>query len=201
MRDRSFLSPIVLQDGHVALEPLSLDHVEGLERAAADGELWKLWFTSVPVPGGMRAYVEAALAAQTRGDAVPFAVRDKRDGAIVGSTRLFDFEPELPRVEIGYTWYAQSRQRSCVNTACKRLLLAHAFETLKSAAVQFSTDRYNHSSQRAIERLGAQRDGILRSHRLRADGSVRDSVVYSIIAAEWPGVKRLLEFKVARGAL
>ena len=201
MRDRSVLSPIVLQDGHVALEPLSLDHVEGLEQAAADGELWELWFTSVPAPGGMRAYVEAALAAQAQGDALPFAVRDKRDGAIVGSTRLFDFEPELPRVEIGYTWYAQSRQRSCVNTACKRLLLAHAFEELQCVAVQFSTDRYNHASQRAIERLGAQRDGILRSHRLRADGSLRDSVVYSIVAAEWPDVKRLLEFKLARGAL
>lgn len=183
------------------LEPLGIGHIESLERAAADGELWGLWFTSVPAPGGMRAYVEAALAAQAQGDSLPFAVRDRRDGAVVGSTRLFDFEQELPRIEIGYTWYAASRQRSCVNTACKRLLLAHAFETLKCVAVQFSTDRYNHASQRAIERLGAQRDGILRSHRLRSDGSVRDSVIYSITSAEWPDVKRLLAFKLARGAL
>ncbi|SRR5579885_1060386 len=193
------LTPLILQDEHVALEPLSLDHVETLERAAADGELWKLWFTSVPAPGRMRAYIEAALEMQAQGNALPFAVRDKSDGEIAGSTRLFDFEPALPRVEIGYTWYAQSRQRSHVNTACKRLLLAHAFETFKCVAVQFSTDRYNDASQRAIERLGAQRDGIMRSHRLRVDGSVRDSVVYSIVAAEWPDVKRLLEFKLARG--
>jgi RimJ/RimL family protein N-acetyltransferase len=192
------LAPLTLQDDHVALEPLGLDHVDALERAAADGELWKLWFTSVPAPGGMRAYVEAALAAHAGGNALPFAVRDKRDGAIVGSTRFFDLEPTLPRVEIGYTWYAASRQRSCVNTACKRLLLGHAFGELRCAAVQFSTDRYNHASQRAIERLGAQRDGILRSHRLRVDGSIRDSVVYSITAAEWPEVSRLLAFKLAR---
>ena len=190
------LVPLALQDEHVALEPLSLDHIEPLERAAADGELWKLWFTSVPAPGRMRVYVEAALEVQAQGHALPFAVRDKGDGVIVGSTRFFGFEPELPRVEIGYTWYAQSRQRSHVNTACKRLLLMHAFETLKCVAVQFSTDRYNHASQRAIERLGAQRDGILRSHRLRADGSVRDSMVYSIIAAEWPTVQAHLEFQL-----
>ena len=194
------LEPLSLYDDHVALEPLSLDHIEALERAAADGELWKLWFTSVPAPGRMRAYVQAALEMQAQGNALPFAVRDKSDGAVVGSTRFFDFEPKLPRVEIGYTWYAQSRQRSHVNTACKRLLLTHAFETLKCVAVQFSTDRYNHASQRAIERLGAQRDGILRSHRLRVDGTVRDSVVYSIVAAEWPDVKRLLEFKLARSS-
>ncbi|HEY3520781.1 MAG TPA: GNAT family protein [Rhodanobacteraceae bacterium] len=194
------MTPLTLQDEHVALEPLSLDHVDALERAAADGELWKLWFTSVPAPGGMRAYVETALAAQAGGNALPFAVRDKRDGTIVGSTRFFDFEPKLPRVEIGYTWYAGSRQRSCVNSACKHLLLAHAFEVLNCVAVQFSTDRYNHASQRAIERLGALRDGILRAHRLRVDGSVRDSVVYSIVAAEWPDVRRLLDFKLMRSA-
>ena len=192
------LTPQVLQDEHVVLEPLRLDHVDGLERAAADGELWKLWFTSVPAPDGMRAYVEAALNAQADGKALPFAVRDRRDDAIVGSTRFCDFHPELPRVEIGYTWYAASRQRSPVNTACKHLLLAHAFEALGCVAVQFCTDRYNHASQRAIERLGAQRDGILRSHRLRVDGSVRDTVAYSITAAEWPDVKRLLALKLAR---
>src|SRR6185437_11502582 len=122
MRDPSVLSPVALQDDRVVLEPLGIGHIESLERAAA-------------------------LAAQAQGDSLPFAVRDRRDGAVVGSTRLFDFEQELPRIEIGYTWYAASRQRSCVNTACKRLLLAHAFETLKCVAVQFSTDRYNHASQ------------------------------------------------------
>ena len=198
MREPTGFAPLTLQDDHVALEPLGLGHVDALEHAAADGELWKLWFTSVPAPGGMRAYVEAALAAQNLGGALPFAVRDKRDGAIVGSTRFFDFEPKLPRVEIGYTWYAASRQRSHVNTACKRLLLEHAFENLKCVAVQLSTDRYNHASQRAIERLGAQCDGILRSHRRRADGSVRDSAVYSIVAAEWRDVRRLLTLKLER---
>ncbi len=191
------MTPLILQDEYVALEPLSLDHAKALEHAAADGELWRLWFTSVPAPGGMRAYVEAALEMQAQGNALPFAVRDKRDGALIGSTRFFDFEPKLPRVEIGYTWYAASRQRSYVNTACKRLLLTHAFEQLQCVAVQFSTDRYNHASMRAIERLGAQRDGILRAHRLRADGSVRDSVIYSVVAAEWPDVKRLLESRLA----
>jgi len=192
------LSPITLQDEHVALEPLTLDHVPALERAAADGELWKLWFTSVPAPGGMRAYVQAALHAQAQGSALPFAVRDRYDDAIVGCTRLFGFDPQLSRIEIGYTWYAASRQRSHVNTACKRLLLAHIFDALGCIAVQFCTDRYNHASQRAIERLGAQREGVLRAHRLRADGSVRDTVVYSIIASEWPDVRRLLELKLDR---
>lgn len=146
----------------------------------------------------MRAYVEAALEMQAQGKALPLAVRNLCDDSIAGSTRFFDFNEKLPRVEIGYTWYAASRQRSHVNTACKRLLLTHAFEMLQCVAVQFSTDRYNHASQRAIERLGARRDGILRSHRLRVDGSVRDSVVYSIVAAEWPDVRRLLTLKLAR---
>lgn len=192
------LAPLVLQDPHVALEPLALTHVPGLEQATADGNLSNLWYTKVPAPDEVRAYVEHALDTQNAGTALPFAVRDKSDGAIVGSTRLFDFEAKLPRVEIGYTWYAASRQRSHVNTACKQLLLAHAFEQLHCVAVQLCTDRYNQASQRAIERLGARRDGILRSHRLRADGSVRDSVVYSIIAAEWPDVRRLLAFKLSR---
>ena len=191
--------PTVLQNRHVVLEPLSLSHVPALERAATDGELWKLWYTSVPAPGAMRDYVEAALRAQAAGSALPFAVRDRRDDAIVGSTRLFGFDPQLPRAEIGYTWYAAGRQRSHVNTACKLLLLAHAFDALHCVAVQFCTDRYNSASQRAIERLGAKRDGVLRAHRKRTDGSVRDSVVYSLTAAEWPDVRRLLESKLARG--
>lgn len=192
------LSPVTLTDKHVVLEPLTLEHAPALEGAAADGELWKLWYTSVPAPGGTRSWVEAALRAQSEGHALPFAVRDKQDGEIVGSTRLYGFEPELPRVEIGYTWYAASRQRSHVNSACKLLLLTHAFDALGCVAVQLCTDRYNHASQRAIERLGAQRDGILRAHRQRSDGSVRDTVVYSITAGEWPQVRRLLELKLAR---
>lgn len=192
------LAPVTLQDAHVALEPLTLEHVPALEHAAADGELWGLWFTSVPAPGGMRAYVEQALAMQADGTALVFAVRDKHDDRIVGSTRLLGFDAALPRVEIGYTWYAQSRQRTQVNTACKRLLLGHAFDALHCVAVQFCTDRYNLASQRAIERLGAQRDGVLRAHRLRSDGSVRDTVVYGIVAGEWPDVRRLLELKLAR---
>ncbi|MGH8164694.1 MAG: GNAT family N-acetyltransferase, partial [Rhodanobacteraceae bacterium] len=155
------LVPITLQDERVALEPLTLEQAPALEHAAADGQLWKLWYTSVPAPGAMRAYVEQALAMQADGAALAFAVRDKRDDRIIGSTRLFGFNAALPRVEIGYTWYAQSRQRTHINTACKRLLLGHAFDALHCAAVQFCTDRYNLASQRAIERLGAQRDGIL----------------------------------------
>ncbi|MEO7149732.1 MAG: GNAT family protein [Rhodanobacteraceae bacterium] len=187
-----------MQDAHVALEPLTLEHVPALEHAAADGELWKLWFTSVPAPGAMRADAEQALAIQADGASLAFAVRDKHDDRIVGSTRLFGFDAALPRVEIGYTWYARSRQRTHVNTTCKRLLLEHAFDALHCVAVQFCTDRYNLASQCAIERLGAQRDGVLRAHRLRADGTVRDTVVYSITASEWPHVRRLLELKLVR---
>lgn len=192
------LAPVTLQDDRVVLEPLTAEHVSALDHAAADGELWKLWFTSVPAPGGMRAYIEQALAMQADGAALAFAVRDKHDDRIIGSTRLFGFDAALPRVEIGYTWYARSRQRTHVNTACKRLLLGHAFDALHCVAVQFCTDRYNLVSQRAIERIGAQRDGVLRAHRLRADGSVRDTVVYSITAGEWPDVRRLLELKLTR---
>lgn len=192
------LIPITLKDEWVALEPLTLDHVAALELAAADGELWKLWFTSVPAPGGMRAYIEAALREQHEGHMLPFAVREKSSGAIIGCTRYCHYDGDVPRVEIGYTWYAQRWQRSHVNTACKWLLLAHAFDTLGCVAVQFCTDRYNAASQRAIERLGARRDGILRAHQLRSDGSVRDTVVYSITASEWPDVRRLLELKLAR---
>lgn len=192
------LEPVTLENDFVRLEPLTFDHVAGLERAAADGELWNLRVTYVPPPGAMRAYVEKALAMQATGASLPFAVRDRRDGEIAGTTRYYDFNPEVPRVLIGYTWYGASRQRSHVNTACKLLLVEHAFGTLGCAAVGWETDLLNTRSQRAIERLGAHRDGVLRSHKLRHDGTIRDSVEYSILASEWPALRRALAAKLQR---
>ncbi|HLI17846.1 MAG TPA: GNAT family protein [Rhodanobacteraceae bacterium] len=192
------LEPVTLQDRHVVLEPLTLDHIAGLERAAADGELWNLRVTYVPPPGAMHAYVEKALAMQATGEALPFAVRDQRDGAVVGSTRYYDFNPEVPRILIGYTWYAASRQRTHVNTACKLLLADHAFDALGCAAVGWETDILNTRSQQAIERLGAHRDGVLRQHKRRHDGTIRDSVEYSIIASEWQVLRAKLAAKLKR---
>lgn len=192
------LAPITLHDDHVALEPLSLDHVNALEAAAADGELWNLWFTSAPAPGKAQAYVEAALKGQADGLMLPFAIREKISGAIVGTSRYYDIVPELPRLAIGYTWYAESWQKSHLNTACKRLLLRHAFETVNCVAVEFHTDHRNLDSQRAIERLGAQRDGVLRAHKRRPDGTLRNTVCYSILADEWPDVDRWLGMRLDR---
>ena len=183
------LESVTLENDHVRLEPLTLDHVPGLEAAAADGELWNLRVTYVPPPGAMRAYVETAFAMQANGDSLPFAVRDKRDGAIAGSTRYYDFNPDVPRVLIGHTWYAASRQRTHINTACKLLLADHAFNALQCAAVGWETDILNTRSQQAIERLGAHRDGVLRQHKRRHDGTLRDTVEYSIVAAEWPALR------------
>ena len=188
--------PIVLQDDYVALEPLIRDHVAGLEAAAADGELWNLRVTYVPPPGKMLAYVEQALAMQATGQSLPFAVRDKRHGAIVGSTRYYDFVEDVPRVSIGYTWYGASRQRTHVNTACKLLLVDHAFDMLGCASVRWETDILNTRSQEAIERLGARREGVLRQHKRRHDGTIRDTVTYSIIAAEWRALRARLESKL-----
>ena len=192
------LIPVVLENDHVRLEPLTLDHVVGLEQAAADGELWNLRVTYVPPPGAMAAYAEKALAMQAAGDSLPFAVRDQRDGAIAGSTRYYDYKPDVPRILIGYTWYGASRQRTHVNTACKLLMAGHAFDTLGCAAVGWETDILNARSQQAIERLGAHRDGVLRQHKRRHDGTIRDSVEYSVIAAEWPAMRSLLMSKLAR---
>lgn len=189
------LAPVVLGNEYV-LEPLSFEHVAGLETAAADGELWNLQVTYVPPPDAMLAYVEHALAMQTAGVSLPFAVRDKHDGAIVGSTRYYEFDAEVPRVLIGYTWYAKSRQRTHVNTACKLLLIDHAFAALGCAAVAWETDILNNRSQKAIERLGAQRDGVLRQHKRRHDGTIRDTVTYSVIAAEWPALRANLESRL-----
>ncbi|OOG43414.1 GNAT family protein [Rhodanobacter sp. C05] len=192
------LIPTCLQDEHVVLEPLSLDHVAALEAAAADGELWNLWFTSAPAPGQARAYVEKALQGQADGVMLPFVVRERSSGEIVGTTRYYDFVPELPRLAIGYTWYAKRWQKSHLNTACKRLLLRHAFEVLDCVAVEFHTDHRNLDSQRAIERLGAQREGVLRAHKRRPDGTLRDTVCYSILAREWPDVGRWLGLRLDR---
>jgi RimJ/RimL family protein N-acetyltransferase len=192
--------PTVLEGGGIRLEPLTDDHHEGLGAAAADGRLWELWFTAVPAPGGMRAYVADALQGQRDGHMLPWVVRDVGSDTIIGSTRYHDIVPGIDRVEIGYTWYAQSRQRTHVNTNCKLLLLGHAFDTLGCKIVGLRTDNFNFRSQRAIEGLGAKKDGVLRHHALRRDGTVRDSVMYSILAAEWPDGRRHLELRLARHA-
>lgn len=192
------LAPVHLEDDHVLLEPLHAAHAPALEAAAADGELWKLWFTSAPPPGTAASYIATALAEQAEGRMLPFAVREKRYGEIVGTTRHYDFDPALPRVAIGYTWYARRWQKSHLNTACKRLLLDHAFQALDCVAVEFHTDHRNLDSQRAIERLGAHRDGVLRAHKRRPDGSLRDTVCYSILAGEWPDVQRWLTMRLQR---
>ena len=191
-------APIRLQDDHVVLEPLSLDHVPALEAAAADGELWNLMVTSVPPPGHARDYVEKALQGQAEGHMLPFAVRETGSGKIVGSTRYYEIDAALPRLAIGYTWYAKRWQKSHLNTACKRLLLEHAFETLGCVAVAFHTDELNEDSQRAIERLGAQREGVLRAHKRRTDGSLRNTVCFSILAEEWPNVANWLGMRLNR---
>jgi RimJ/RimL family protein N-acetyltransferase len=191
-------APIRLQDDHVVLEPLSLDHVPALEAAAADGELWNLTVTSVPPPGQARDYVEKALQGQADGLMLPFAVREAGSGDIVGSTRYYEIDTALPRLAIGYTWYARRWQKSPLNTACKRLLLEHAFEALGCVAVAFHTDELNEDSQRAIERLGAQREGVLRAHRRRVDGSLRNTVCFSILAEEWPNVSNWLQMRLSR---
>ena len=190
--------PALLEDAHVALEPLSPAHVPALEAAAADGELWNLWFTSVPAPGQMAAYVDKALAGQRDGRMLPFAIREKRSGELAGSTRFYDLVDDPKRAAIGYTWYAKRWQKSHLNTASKRLLLQYAFETMGCVAVEFHTDGRNLDSQRAIERLGAQREGVLRAHKRRPDGSLRDTVCYSILEREWPDVRRWLELRLMR---
>ncbi|MEY4636148.1 MAG: hypothetical protein RJA55_1946 [Acidobacteriota bacterium] len=190
--------PVVLERHGVRLEPLVLEHRNGLAAAAADGELWKLWFTSVPDAAGTAPYIAAALKGQADGHMLPWAVRDLTDGSIVGSTRYHDIVPVIDRVEIGYTWYAARCQRSHVNTTCKLLLLSHAFDTLGCKVVGLRTDNFNFVSQKAIEGIGAKKDGVLRHHQARPDGSVRDSVLYSILATEWPDVKRHLELRLNR---
>lgn len=192
------LSPVTLEGRGIRLEPLHTDHEEALSAAAADGELWNLWYTFVPKQEETKDYIADALAGQTAGHMLPWAVRELTTDKIIGSTRYHDVMPDIDRLEIGYTWYATTWQRSHVNTTCKLLLMTHAFETLGCKVVGLRTDNFNFASQRAIEALGAKKDGVLRHHRIRRDGTVRDSVMYSILASEWPDVKRHLEFRLAR---
>ena len=194
------LAPPLLADAQVRLEPLAPAHAPALETAAADGRLWELFYTAVPAPGEAAAYVDTALRGQAEGRMLAFAVREIASDTIIGSTRYCNIDADLPRLEIGYTWYAARWQRTHVNTACKRLLLAHAFEVMDCVAVELRTDVLNRASQRAIERLGAQRDGVLRQHQRRRDGSLRDTVVYSVTAAEWPALRKLLDLRLARAA-
>ena len=187
-------APVTLQGTIVTVEPLRIEHHDGLVEAVKDGELWNLWYTKVPAPDAMRADIERRLGLQERGSMLPFAVIDNATQRVVGATTYMNIDAENRRVEIGSTWYAQSAQRTGLNTECKRLLLTHAFETLDCIAVEFRTSHFNRASRRAIERLGAKLDGILRSHQLAPHGSLRDTCVYSIIATEWPGVRANLDW-------
>jgi N-acetyltransferase len=185
-----WVEPVTLARGPVRLEPLGPQHEQGLAAAAADGELWKLWVTSVPDPGKERAYIDTALGMHDR---LAFAVIESATGTVIGSTSYHDIVPAIRRLEIGYTWYAKRFQRSAVNTTCKWLLMHHAFEVLGAQLVGWRTDGQNVASQKAIERLGAKKDGVLRHHALRRDGSVRDTAMYSMTAAEWPAAREQLE--------
>jgi len=190
--------PVTLERDGIRLEPLSPEHYDGLVAAASDGELWKLWFTSVPEPGSVITYIRVAVKGQSDGHMLPWAVRDVASNTIVGSTRYHDIVAAIDRVEIGWTWYASRCQRTNVNTTCKLLLLGHAFDTLGCAVVGLRTDNFNFRSQKAIEGLGAKKDGVLRHHQARRDGTVRDSVMYSILKEEWPDVRRHLQLRLTR---
>jgi RimJ/RimL family protein N-acetyltransferase len=190
--------PVTLEMNGVRLEPMHPSHTEDLARAARDGELWNIRVTSVPDPGDESAYIDKALEMRDGGTRMPFVVRSIDTGKIIGTTSYHDIMPAIDRVEIGYTWYAKSWQRTHVNTTCKLLLLQHAFETLGCQVVGFRTDNFNHASQRAIERLGAKRDGVIRHHALRRDGTIRDTVMYSILAGEWPEIRAHLHDKLAQ---
>lgn len=192
------LEPKTLEGHGIRLEPLAAEHQDGLRAAAADGRLWELWYTSVPDPDAVAAYIASALTGQQEGHMLPWAVRELASGALVGSTRYHDIAAEIDRVEIGYTWYGGRWQRTHVNTACKLLLFQQAFEALGCRVVGLRTDNFNFASQRAIEALGAKKDGVIRHHHPRRDGTVRDTVMYSVLAAEWPAVKRHLELRLER---
>lgn len=195
-----FVQPVVLRDHGVRLEPLSSAHEDGLRAAAADGELWKIRVTSVPEPENTRAYIETALQMRAEGHRLAFAVIDEPSGRVVGSTSYHDILPAVRRVEIGYTWYARSVQRSHINTTCKLLMMGHAFDAVDCAVVGWRTDNFNFASQRAIERLGAKKDGVIRGHALRRDGTVRDTVMYSMSAGEWPEARAQLLYLRGRHA-
>lgn len=194
----AFVEPVTLTGRGIRLEPLERAHHDALEEAAADGELWRIRVSSVPEPGGMAGYIGQALASRAASDRFPFAVIEEATGRVLGSTSFHDIAPAVRRVEIGYTWYARSVQRTHVNTAAKRLLLAHAFETLGCGVVGWRTDNLNLASQRAIERLGAKKDGVIRGHALRRDGTVRDTVMYSVTEGEWPEIRAHLDHLLDR---
>ena len=194
------LSPVTLEGQGVRLEPLTLAHESGIRAAADDGRLYELWYTSVPAPDQVAQYITAANEGMAAGHMLPWAVVDVASGDVIGSTRYHDIVPAVDRVEIGYTFYAQRWQRSHVNSACKLLLLTHAFETIGCEAVGLRTDNFNFRSQRAIEAIGAKRDGVIRHHASRRDGSARDTYIYSILVSEWPDVKRHLTTRLLRRA-
>jgi len=193
-----FVEPITLTGAIVTLEPLERRHEDALRTAANDGEVWRLWFTSVPPPDAVADYIGGALGMRENRGAMPFVVRENASGNIVGCTRYCNVESEHRRLEIGYTWYARRAQRTGVNTECKLLLLSHAFEKLNCIAVEFRTSWFNHRSREAIVRLGAKQDGVLRNHQITPDGTYRDTVVFSILESEWPSVKRHLRFELER---
>lgn len=188
----AFVEPITLSARGVSLVPLAMAHEEGLRAAAADGELWNIRVTSVPEPKDTRKYIEDALAMREAGHRFAFAVIEDSSGKVIGSSSYHDIVPAIQRLEIGYTWYAKSHQRSHVNSTCKLLLMTHAFETLGCHVVGWRTDNFNFASIAAIERLGAKKDGVLRGHALRRDGTIRDTVMYSLRSGEWPEVRAQL---------
>ncbi len=192
------VAPVTLADERVRLVPLGLEHVEGLKLAAADGELWTIRVTSVPEPDDTRGYIERALQGFAEGHRLAFAVLDAGSGDVIGSSSYHDVVPAVDRLEIGYTWYGKSRQRTHVNASVKLLLMTHAFEMLGAKLVGWRTDNFNFASQRAIERLGASKDGVLRHHAVRRDGTIRDTVMYSMTVAEWPEAKAELRARLAR---
>lgn len=193
---KRWIEPITLTGLRVVLEPLSLEHLDGMINAVKDGELWKLWFTSIPAPEKAEAYIKTALEMRENAGAMPFIVRERESNKIIGSTRYFNVDEGNQRLEIGYTWYSESYQRTAVNSECKYLLLSHAFEKLEAIAVEFRTHWHNQKSRAAIARLGAKQDGVLRNHQKNADGGYRDTVVFSIINLEWPAVRQSLMFKL-----
>ncbi|POR12550.1 GNAT family N-acetyltransferase [Diaphorobacter sp. JS3050] len=196
----AFVEPVTLRQSGVRLEPLALAHEAGLAAAAADGELWRLRVTSVPEPQDTRAYIETALRMRDEGNRFAFAVLDDATGRVLGTTSYHDILPAVKRVEIGYTWYRQSVQRTHVNTTAKLLMMGHAFDTLGCHVVGWRTDNFNFASQRAIERLGAKKDGVIRGHALRRDGTIRDTVMYSMRSGEWPEARAQLLYLLQRHA-
>jgi len=194
----AWIEPIALRGQHASLVPLEITHREALEKAARDGELWRLWYTSVPKPEGMAKEIERRLRLQTEGTMLPWTVIEAGPGTVVGMTTYMNIDRDNRRVEIGSTWYARQAQRTPLNTECKLMLLGHAFETLDCIAIEFRTSFFNQQSRKAIERLGAKLDGILRNHSRHADGTLRDTCVYSIISSEWPAIRSHLTHQLEK---